>query len=369
MSDILGLINLQCPNTMKELSEKRPLASEPFGAKFRLMDFALSNMVNAGIDTVGLILPFHSRSVLDHVRSAKEWDLARKQHGLYYLPMDEEEEIRNPQEGDIYSYYKNLRYVEAGQRRYLLLSGCDVVANINYEEVLHFHRKHNANITLVYKKQDADCPGEGYVLKTKANGLVTGMKKAESVKKDENLFLGAVLIDCELFLRMIRRANFGGKWKFFNEVLADNVDNLRIFGFSVKGYAKRINSIDSYFQSSMDMLKLENWREIFHQDNRIYTKIKDEAPAKYMEEARVTDSLVANGCIIEGTVENSILFRKVRVGRNAVIRNSIIMQNTNIGEDANLNYVICDKDRDIQPEAVLEGTEKEPLCVIKHEVR
>ena len=112
MSDILGLINLQCPNTMKELSEKRPLASEPFGAKFRLMDFALSNMVNAGIDTVGLILPFHSRSVLDHVRSAKEWDLARKQHGLYYLPMDEEEEIRNPQEGDIYSYYKNLRYVE-----------------------------------------------------------------------------------------------------------------------------------------------------------------------------------------------------------------------------------------------------------------
>jgi glucose-1-phosphate adenylyltransferase len=168
---------------------------------------------------------------------------------------------------------------------------------------------------------------------------------------------------------MIRRANFGGKWKFFNEVLADNVENLRIFGFSVKGYAKRINSIDSYFQSSMDMLKLENWREIFHQDNRIYTKIKDEAPAKYMEEARVTDSLVANGCIIEGTVENSILFRKVRVGRNAVIRNSIIMQNTNVGEDAVLNYVICDKDREIQPEAVLEGTEKEPLCIIKHEVR
>lgn len=153
MSDILGLINLQCPNTMKELNAKRPLASEPFGAKFRLMDFALSNMVNAGIDTVGLILPFHSRSVLDHVRSAKEWDLARKQHGLYYLPMDEEEELLHPKEGDIYSYYKNLRYVEAGQRKYLLLSGCDVVANIDYEEVLHFHRKHNANITLVYKSR------------------------------------------------------------------------------------------------------------------------------------------------------------------------------------------------------------------------
>ena len=369
MTDILGLINLQCPNMMKELSMKRPLASEPFGAKFRLMDFALSNMVNAGIDTVGLILPFHSRSVLDHVRSAKEWDLARKQHGLYYLPMDEEDEILHPNEGDIYSYYKNLRYVEAGQCRYLLISGCDVVANIDYEKVLHFHRKHNANITLVYKKQEADCPGEGYVLKTNANGHVTAMKKADAVKKDENLFLGSVLMDSDLFLRMIRRANIGGKRKFLNDVLADNVETLHIFGYSFGGYAKRINSINSYYQSSMDMLKLENWRDIFHQDNRIYTKIKDEAPAKYKEEARVTNSLVANGCIIEGTVENSILFRKVRVGRNAVIRNSIIMQNTNIGEDAKLNYVICDKDRDIQPEAILEGTEKEPLCIIKHEVR
>ena len=369
MTDILGLINLQCPNMMKELSEKRPLASEPFGAKFRLMDFALSNMVNAGIDTVGLILPFHSRSVLDHVRSAKEWDLARKQHGLYYLPMDEEDEILHPQEGDIYSYYKNLRYVEAGQCRYLLLSGCDVVANIDYEEVKHFHRQHNANITLVYKKQDADGQGEGYVLKTKPNGQVCGMKKNEVIKKDDNLFLGSLLIDSDLFLRMIRRANIGGKRKFLNEVLADNVDSLRIFGFSFEGYAKRINSVNSYYQCSMDMLKVENWRDIFHQDHRIFTKIKDEAPAKYMEEARVTNSLVANGCIIEGRVENSILFRKVRVGRNAVIRNSIVMQNTNIGEDACLNYVICDKDRDIQPEAVLEGTEKEPLCIIKHEVR
>ena len=369
MKDIIGLINLQCPNTMKELSAKRPLASEPFGAKFRLMDFALSNMVNAGIDTVGLILPFHSRSVLDHVRSAKEWDLARKQHGLYYLPMDEEDEILHPKEGDIYSYYKNLRYVEAGQCRYLLLSGCDVVANIDYEKVMRFHRKHNANITLVYKKQETDCTGDGYILKTKANGLVTEMKKANGVKKDENLFLGVVLMDSGLFLQMIRRANIGGKWKFFNDVLADNTENLRIFGYSFEGYAKRINSLNSYYQGSMDMLKLENWRDIFHQDQRIYTKIKDEAPAKYMEEAHVTNSLVANGCIIEGTVENSILFRKVRVGRNAVIRNSIVMQNTNVGEDACLNYVICDKDRDIQPEAVLEGTEKEPLCIIKHEVR
>ena len=118
----------------------------------------------------------------------------------------------------------------------------------------------------------------------------------------------------------------------------------------------------------MDMLHQENWREIFNRDRRIFTKIKDEAPAKYMEAAKVNNSLIANGCIIEGTVENSILFRKVRIGRNAVIRNSIIMQNTTVGEDAFLNYIVCDKDRDIQQEAILEGTKEEPLCIVKYEV-
>lgn len=369
MVDILGLINLQSPNTMQELSVKRPLASQPFAGKYRLMDFALSGMVNCGIDTVGLILPFHSRSLLDHVRSAKEWNLAHKQRGLFYLPVDEEEEILNPQPGDIASYYKNLRYVEIGRRRYLLLSGCDVIHNIDYTKVLHYHRQHNADITLIYKTMTEDSPGEGYLLDCREGGRVAGMYKVQEAKTGDRLFLGSVLIDCELFIKMIRQAHAGGQQKFFDEILERNAASLRVFGFSYEGYAKRITSIASYFDANMDMLQIDTWREVFNRDRRVFTKIKDEAPAKYMEEARVTNSLIANGCIIEGTVENSILFRRVRVGRNAVIRNSIIMQNTNIGEEASLNYAICDKDRDIQPEAVLEGTRQEPLCIVKYEVR
>lgn len=369
MVDILGLINLQGPNTMQELSVKRPIASQPFAGKYRLMDFALSGMVNCGIDTVGLILPFHSRSLLDHVRSAKEWSLAHKQRGLFFLPVDEEEEILHPQPGDIASYYKNLRYVEVGRRRYLLLSGCDVIHNIDYNKVLHFHRQHNADITVVYKNMTEDSQGDGYLLDCRENSRVTGMHKDSEIKAGDRLFLGSLLIDCELFVKMVRRAYSGGQQQFFNEILKRNVESLRIFGFSYEGYAKRITSVSSYFEANMDMLQIDKWREVFNRDRRIFTKIKDEAPAKYMEEAKVKNSLIANGCIIEGTVENSILFRRVRVGRNAVIRNSIIMQNTNIGEDASLNYAICDKDRDIQPEAVLEGSREEPLCIVKYEVR
>lgn len=368
MKSILGLINLTGSDMLKEISTKRPLASQPFAGKFRLMDFSLSAMVNAGVDTVGLILPFHSRSILDHVRSAKEWNLAHKQRGLFYLPVDEEEEILNPQQSDIRTYHKNLRYVELDSRRYLLLAGCDVICNIDYEKVLHFHRRHNADITMVYKVMEEDSPGSGYRITNRDSGRITGMEKVEGGKQGEALFLGSLLIDCELFIKMVRCAYELDPLKSFNEVLARNVGSLRVFGFPYEGYAKRINSLSSYYQANMDMLHQENWREIFNRDRRIFTKIKDEAPAKYMEAAKVNNSLIANGCIIEGTVENSILFRKVRIGRNAVIRNSIIMQNTTVGEDAFLNYVVCDKDRDIQQEAILEGTKEEPLCIVKYEV-
>ena len=143
-----------------------------------------------------------------------------------------------------------------------------------------------------------------------------------------------------------------------------------MFGYHYQGYAKRIDSIASYFQVNMDLLHAKTWHDLFLMDKQrhIYTKIKDEAPAKYMEESHVSNSLVANGCIIEGRVENSILFRKVKVGKNAVIRNSIVMQHTSIGDDAELNYVICDKNTLIQPEAVLTGTKEKPLCIGKYSV-
>jgi len=367
-SNIIGLINMECPNYMKELSGKRPLASEPFAGKYRLMDFTLSSMVNAGVDTVGLMLPFHARSVLDHVRSAKEWDLARKQNGLYYLPVDEEDDIVSPREGDIHKYNKNLRYVEATGRRYMILAGCDVIHNIDFKDVFNYHRHHNADITLVYKTTDNELPTGGWAVNTEADGRVKDMKKADAFKPGSKVFLGALLIDCNLFIRMIRKAFAQGRQHYFNEVLSKNIRSLRVFGYGYEGYASRVTSIQAYFKASMDILDLKNAHRLFSADNRFYTKIKDAAPAKYMEEAHVTNSRIANGCVIEGRVENSILSRHVRVGRNAVIKNSIIMQNTVIGEDARLEYVICDKNQDIQPEAVLTGTEENPLCVTKREL-
>lgn len=371
-SNMIGLINMREDRPLKEINDTRPLATLPIGGKYRLIDFTLSNMVNAGIENVGLMLSSQLRSVLDHIRSGKEWGLAHKGDGLFYLP-EERVDIENPVEGDIAAYYRNLIFIRRANKRYALLSGCDMVQNIDYDEVLHFHRRHNADVTLIYQKQQYDFNREGYVLTidTDCTDRVRAIDSKMEVKAGDNLYQRGIIIDCDVLQDCIRRAYSKGYSHLITDVFQRNVDRLRIFGYNYQGYAKRIDSLQSYFEVNMDLRDSRIWHELLLKDldHRIYTKIKDEAPAKYMEESHVSNSLVANGCIIEGRVENSILFRRVRVGKNAVIRNSIIMQHSVIGDDAQLDYVVCDKNSVIQPEAVLQRTADDLLCIGKCSVR
>lgn len=368
-NDMIGLINLREDNPIYELNEKRPLATVPIGGKFRLIDFALSNMVNAGVQDVGLLLPANSRSILDHIRSGKEWGLARKGDGLFYLPL-EPEEIAHPEEGDVSAYYKNLLFVKRGNKKYIVITDARTVRNIDYEKVLHFHRRHNADLTMVYQKQKADLEECGYALTVAEDDRITGITPKAKIQAGDNLYERSLIIDSEVFQHLIRRAYVKGYKNTVTDVLAQNIDRLRAFAYICTGFARRVSSLATYFQTNMDLLNPKVWQELFLKDDQhhIYTKIKDEAPAKYMEEARVVNSIIANGCVIEGQVENSILFRKVRVGRNTVIRNSIIMQHSIIGDNADLNYVVCDKSTIVQPEAILSGTKDEPLCISKRSV-
>jgi len=367
-SDIIGLINLRDSSPLREMNERRPLSAVPICSKFRLIDFTLSSMVNAGIGNVGLLLGPEARALMDHIRSAKEWNLARKQDGLFYLPSDVED-IIHPSKGDIRDYYKNLRFVERGDSHYLLLSSCDMIHNIDYEKVLHFHRQHNADVTLIYHKQINALIGKGRVIETAKNGRITSMSELKDTNPGDNLFLQAMLIDSEIFLKSVRFAYAKGDTSFFDDVIGKNLDHLRVFGYQYDGYAIRIDSVQSYFQANMDLLNVDNMRNVFRTDKPIYTKVMDEPPTRYLEGSKVTNSLIANGCVIEGKVENSILFRRVRIGRNAVIKNSIILQHSTIGEDAQLDGVVCDKNAIIQPEAILNGSADSPLCIAKFAVR
>ncbi len=364
--DVIGLINMQNTRPLTEINARRPIASLPVGGKYRLVDFTLSNMVNAGVTSVGILLPRRSRSVLDHLRSGKEWGLAHKGDGLFYLPMEETEKV----DGDVDSYYNNLMLVKRGHKEYLLLSNCDRVQNVNYEKVLHFHRQHNADVTMIYKVKECDATQEGTIFTTDEEGRITSITPVKEQKAGEKLFTEGMVVDCDMFIDSVERAYAKGYKNFVDDVLQKNLQQLRIFGYHCGGYSKKIDSVESYFKVNMDLMDPVFWKKLFFPDpeHRIYTKSNDEAPAKYTEEAKVKNSLIANGCIIEGTVENSILFRRVKVGPNAVVKNSIVMQYTVVGDDAQLDHVICDKRSLVQTEATLSGTEKKPLCVGKRSV-
>ena len=366
MNELLGLINITEDKPLTEISVNRPVASQPFGGKYRVIDFTLSSMVNAGISNIGLMLSEHSRSVLDHIRSGKEWGLARKQGGLYYLPP--ERDVADAAAGEVGDYYRNLRFVERSYRPNLVVTRAEMVHDIDYLDVLHDHRRHNADVTLVYKVVQGEHDGLFRVLDMAADGRVTGIRRVNHVQPGDCLYMQCVLLDTDIFIDAIRKAHAAGDTQLVDEVIGKRLVRARVYGYRHTGYMAPIISVQEYFRANMDMLNYDTWKGLFLKDNRIHTKIKDEAPAKYMEQSSVKNSLVANGCVIEGTVENSIIFRGVRVGKNAVVKNCIIMQSSVIGDDAQLDGVICDKETMIQPEAVLQGTPEQPVCIAKYKV-
>jgi glucose-1-phosphate adenylyltransferase len=365
MNDILGLINLRQPNPLLKINATRPFAAVPFAGKYRLLDFTLSSFVDAGLNTVGLLTPIESRSLMDHIRSGKEWNLARKMGGLLYLPMDTED-VMEPVKGDIKAYHKSMSFLKRSPRQYLLLSYSDTVHNINYKKVLEFHRQHNADATIVYTVKVNKLTKKGRVVTVDEDDRVTALSKPQETSVGDNICMSAILIDKQIFIDAVEFAFAKDEKEFFDDVIGKHLENLRVFGYNYKGYSARIDSVPAYYKASMDLLDLKTWRNLFFNgDLRIHTKIMDAAPAKYLSGAMVANSMVANGCVIDGTVENSILSRQVKVGRNAVVRNSIIMQKCVIGDDARLDGVICDKNAIIQAGAALKGTAERPLCIAK----
>ena len=367
MKTVMGLINLQENDSLiKEMTARRPLATIPFAGRYRLIDFSLSSMVNSGIENVGILLPEKSRSVLDHLRSGKDWDLARRHEGLFYLPaVQVNNEMRD---GDLKNFYRHLDFLEHSAQKYVLLAGSQIIYNLDFEKVLRFHQNTGADITMVYNVQAEENTAGGTVLETAENGLVKDIARQPVVYEDAKISMGIYLLEKKLLIEIVKYAfEHGG-----SDFLVDGIMRLRgeysIYALQHDGYVAHINSIASYYRASMDILQPEVRADIFSRDNSIYTKTKDEPPVQYKKEAKAKNSLIANGCVIEGSVENSILFRGVKVGRGVHVKNSIIMQKCDLQEGALIENVICDKNVVITQGKWLKGASNYPLIVEKNVV-
>lgn len=357
MDRVIGLITANYETSqLGVLTGDRTIASLPYGGRYRLVDFPLSNMVNAGIRTVGVITPYKYRSIIDHLGAGKDWSLDRIHGGLFVLPGSVFGVASTNSRFLLRDIERNLVYLMRSPTPYILVASANTVYNMDYTALIESHVRSGADLTMVYQKawQDSD-----YLTGLKLDGgRVVGVSKG--VKAGENAFLDCFVISRDLLLKIIDWYSAINYLDLF-EVLAGDYDKMDVELYEFKGYAGTIWDVDSYYRHSMDLLQPRVYDELFRGDGLIQTKVQDEVPTEYMKGARVANSLIPNGCMIYGTVENSVLFRGVRVEAGAVVRNSIIMQSCIIEKGACVENTILDRNNIIPAGSILKGVPGAPF--------
>ena len=344
------------------LTEERPIAAIPYGGRYRLVDFPLSNMVNSGIRTVGLITPYLYRSLLDHVGNGKEWALSRKTGGLYFLPGSTYGMRGAGGRFLLRDILHNSAYLERAHEDLLVISSCSKICNIDFTEVAKAHEESGAGITLVYKKVAAGASGKNLDIVMDEKGRVADICK--DAEGEANLFMDALIIDKSMMIKIL---DWYAAQSYLDlmDVITENLSQLSVYGYEFKGYAHSIDNIVDYMDASMELLNPDVIKELFMGDRRISTKIHDAPPVKYGPDAKVENSLVATGTVVKGVIENSIIFRGCRIEEGTVIRNSVVLPNCVIDKEVLLENVICDKFVKLSEGVKLHGTSERPLVVTR----
>lgn len=366
-----GIINLsENEYNISKLTSNRSIASIPIAGRYRVIDFVLSNMVNSGISNVGVFTDYNFRSLMDHTSNGKPWDLDRKIDGMFIFPPNYNPATTSVPRGDMHHFYSNIGYIRESKQEYVLLSCSYMIANVDFTGLYERHVRDGADITVCYKKignahQDFH---KCYVFDIGRTGRVLSAGVNMGHRQSANISMEMYIMHKEIFMDIIMDAISKGKTFYMNDAINDSIQDLKVIGFEHKGYLKCVNSIENYYDANMDMLNPATAKEIFHSGRRIFTKVKDESPTFYGKDAKAYNSFIANGCVIEGEVHNSIIFRRVHIEKGAVVKNCIIMQNGVIKQGASVDSLIMDKGVVITEGKVLKGDKRIPLVIDKRKV-
>lgn len=354
---------------MSELASHRSVAAIPFGGRYRLVDFTLSNMVNSGINKMCIITKSNYRSLMEHVGSGKDWDLSRKKGGILIFPPYALGENHGLFQGRLDALKRVLGYITSSREKYVILSDCDVLCNIDYNEVIKFHEEKNAEITAVYTKTTIDKENSTHKILYRMDDTqqANDILLYPITQGEYNVGLNTWVINRDFLEMIIYDAIAHNLKDFSHDVLASRVKTMKIFCWEYEGYYAHIDSLNSYYKNSMELLSMNRLNDLFYaKTGPIYTKTKDSPPTKYGPGSDVKASLIASGCTIEGSVYNSIIFRGVKIGRNSVIKNSILMQHTTIGENAKLDSIITDTYAYVKSGRVLLGYTNCPFFIKRY---
>ena len=369
-NNVLGIIHAHAyKSTVPELTYFRTMASVPFGCRYRLIDFSLSNMVNAGIPQVGIITNNNYQSLMDHVGSGKPWDLARKREGMFILPpYNTVYTSTGSHESYISSLYSISDFLKKARQEYVIMTNANTIYNLDFKDIFKFHTEKEADITVVYKEGRLPAIKDLMMFALNQDHRITEVSVAQpdDVGREANYSFNIILLRKSLLEYLVRTAVAHNESSFERDVIQSNFKNLKVYGYKATGFAETIDSLQTYYRVSLSLLNPENSRALFNDKNPIFTKICDNVPATYGDNAKAANSLIADGCTINGSVENSLIFRDVVIEEGAEIKDSIIMQGTVVGKNSKLNHVITDKNVIITPYNTLSGDISYPIHIGKN---
>ena len=369
MKDVMGIIYTgENDSRLRELTMLRAIAALPVASRFRVIDFQVSSMVNAGIKNIGVIMQKNYHSLMDHLGSGKEWDLHGKNEGLHILPPFLTRENVGVYTGLLDALRSNANYLERSKQSTLVLSGSDIIYSARIEELLRFHHDTDAGITLLYTRDPSmKRDDRGTYLKVDESGNILDMEIHPTHPTCDCSYMKVLVIKRELLLNLVDTAVAHGLHDLDRDLLMKIVNDrqYKMNAYEYKGECWRIDSVQSYFRFNMDILDPEKMKGIFRDDLPVYTKVRDEMPTYYGENANAVNSLIADGCQIEGSVENSVLFRGVRIAPDAHIKNCVIMQDGQVQSNTYIENCILDKQAVIKRNSRLIGPAIYPIVIGK----
>ncbi len=345
-------------NRMRELSRKRAACAMPVAGSFRSIDFALSNMENSRVQKVAILTQYNSRSLNEHLSSSKWWDFGRKQGGMFLFTPSFTSENGNWYRGTADAIAQNISFLKNSHEPYVIITSGDCVYKMDYSEVLEYHVEKRADITVVCREMPLGSSVERYgTVRLDEDGRITEFVEKPIVATSNTISCGIYVIRRRALIELLERSTEEGRFDLVQDILIRYKDVKRIYGYRFDRYWSNLASVEDYYRTNMDFLNPEVRNYFFKEYPEIRTKVADLPPAKFNVGVNVKGSLLSSGCIVNGTVENSVLFQKVYVGNNCVIRNSLILNNVYIGDNAYVENCIVESGSTIQSGASYKGEE------------
>ena len=375
MNDVMGIVYTSKDDlTLRELTSQRAVAAIPVACRYRIIDFTISSLVNSNIHNVGIIAQKNYHSLMDHLGSGKDWDLHTRNNGLFILPPFLTRENGGEYNGVLDALRANFDYLRRSRQEYVILTNSDYIMNTSFEPMIQQHIHTGADITLMYKKAtpeitefSSSSKNNHCYLNVNGDNVVTDIEINPNAASYDNLYLNVMMIKRTMLMYLVDQVISHGSHDLYADVLRPYISSgsMKIMGFEEKGYYRRIETIRGYFNFNMDLLKPGVRTELFG-GNPVYTKTRDSVPTIYRDNAKVSNSLIADGCVIDGEVESCVLFRGVTVGKGAKLKNCVIMQDGYIEEDVELENVIFDKAVTIRSHGRLIGQKQYPIVIGKN---